>query len=73
MHIPNTQLEKLHSALLNKGVSVTQGSDCISLIVTKNEQFKVTTNDAWEIIVENLSNPNESPNKKSIEEAIKLF
>jgi hypothetical protein len=73
MHIPNTQLEELHSALLNKGVSVTQGSDQKSLIVTKNDQFRVTTNDTLDIIIENLSNPNESPNKKSIEWVIDYF
>jgi hypothetical protein len=73
MHIPNTQLEELHSALLNKGVSVTQGSDQKSLIVTKNDQFRVTTNDAWKIIIENLSNSNKSPDTKSLEEAINFF
>jgi len=69
----DTPLENLYNTLKSKGVHVTQGSDCISLIVTKNGKFKVTTNHAWEIIVENLSNPNESPEKLSMEEAIEFF
>lgn len=71
MDAPNIQLERLYNALREKGICVTQGSDLVSLLVAK---FKVTTNNAQEIIIENISNDSPSEQKTlSLEEAIEYF